>query len=902
MTIDIHPETAEQQRLNADRRREVNWKRWGTYLSERQWGTVREDYSEDQEAWYYFPHDHARSRAYRWGEDGLLGICDREGRVNFAMAIWNGRDPILKERLFGVPGPEGNHGEDVKECYYYLDATPTHSYAKGLFKYPHARFPYEELAEANRRRSRKEFEYEITDTGLFDDGHYFDCEIEYAKASPDDILIRIRIHNRGPVAQPVHLLPTLWFRNTWIWGCDHEGCSAKPRMRLMPDGSVSLDHETLGKFVFRCDSAQGAASMSSNKPAWLFTDNETNPQRHPGLPTTGKYFKDAFHQYVVEGDMKAVESRGFGTKCAAYFLAIVQPNEPFEVHCRLSADGLVSNEQAFGEAFDQVFADRISEADEFYRVVIPSQLSNEEKAISRQAYAGLLWTKQFYHYIVDPWINGDPSGPFPPESRKHGRNSDWHHLFNRDVISMPDKWEYPWYAAWDLAFHMVPMGKIDIAFAMEQMILFLREWYMHPNGQIPAYEWALNDVNPPVHAWACWELYNRSGANGKKDRGFLLRTFQKLLLNFTWWVNRKDTRGDHVFSGGFLGLDNIGVFDRSKPLPGGGTLDQADATAWMAFFCGTMLQMALELAEQDQAYGDMASKFFEHYVAIAEAMNTLHGTGLWESEDGFYYDHLLRDGKSTPMRVRSLVGLIPLCTPVLLDEELISKLPGFSRRMNWFLKNRREMSKHMTYFERICPETQKFGMRLLAIPSPDRFRHMLNYLVDEKEFLSPFGIRSMSAIHGEKPFIFRHDHGTESVSYVPGESDSYMFGGNSNWRGPIWFPLNFLIIQSLRKYHHFYGDGFLVECPTGSGVMMNLKEVADEIERRLTSIFKADADGRVPGHGRVKAYQNDPHWKDLYLFYEYFHGDDGSGLGASHQTGWTALVASMLEHSAYCEK
>ncbi len=501
MTNDLSPVTAEKMRLDADRRREANWKRWGTYLSERQWGTVREDYSEDQEAWYYFPHDHARSRAYRWGEDGLLGICDREGRLNFAMAVWNGRDPILKERLFGVPGPEGNHGEDVKECYYYLDATPTHSYAKGLYKYPHARFPYEELADVNRRRSRREFEYEITDTGLFDDSHYFDCEIEYAKACPDDILIRIRIHNRGPVAQPIHLLPTLWFRNSWIWGCDHEGCSAKPRMRLMPDGSIALDHETLGKLVFRCDSARNANNAAFIKPAWLFTDNETNPNRHPGLPTSGNHFKDAFHRYVVEGDIKAIESRGFGTKCAAYYLAIVQPDEPLEVCCRLSAEGLVSHEQAFGEAFAQIFSDRIREADEFYDSVIPATLTLEEKNISRQAYAGLLWTKQFYHYIVDAWINGDPSGPFPPESRKHGRNSDWPHLFNRDVISMPDKWEYPWYAAWDLAFHMIPMGKIDLSFAMEQMILFLREWYMHPNGQIPAYEWALNDVNPPVHAW-----------------------------------------------------------------------------------------------------------------------------------------------------------------------------------------------------------------------------------------------------------------------------------------------------------------------------------------------------------------------------------------------------------------
>jgi hypothetical protein len=878
--------------------RHENWQRWGTYLPERQWGTVREDYSENQEAWFFFPHDHARSRAYRWGEDGLLGICDREGRLNFAFAFWNGRDPILKERLFGVPGPEGNHGEDVKECYYYIDSTPTHSYAKGLYRYPHARFPYEELADVNKRRSRKETEYELTDTGLLDDGHYFDCTIEYAKASPDDLLMRLQIHNRGPIPQAIHILPTLWFRNSWIWGCEHEGCTTKPRMRLGPDGAVHTDHESLGKFIFRCDFGASSLKPSLSSPTWLFTENETNPHRHPGQPTSGHYFKDAFHRYVVEGEVKAVEPRGFGTKTAAYLLAVVQPNQPLEIRCRLSAEGLVTDEEALGQGYTAIFSERKREADEFYAAVIPRSLTAEEKNISRQAYAGLVWTKQFYHYIVDAWIKGDPNGPPAPLARRQGRNSDWRHLFNRDVISMPDKWEYPWYAAWDLAFHMIPMSKIDPEFAKGQLILFLREWYMHPNGQIPAYEWALGDVNPPVHAWACWELYLSSGPPGQRDREFLSRTFQKLLLNFTWWVNRKDIRGDHVFSGGFLGLDNIGVFDRSKPLPGGGTLDQADATAWMAFFCGTMLQMALELAEEDQAYGDMASKFFEHYVAIAEAMNTLHGTGLWEAEDGFYYDHLYRDGKSIPMRVRSLVGLIPLCTGVILYEELINRLPGFQRRMNWFLKNRRELSNQMTYLERLCPKTQAFGMRLLAIPSMEQFRKLLNYLVDEKEFLSPYGIRSLSAVHGEKPFVFQHASGVESVSYVPGESDSYMFGGNSNWRGPVWFPLNFLIVQALRKYHEFYGESFTVECPTGSGVMMNLRQVADEIERRLVSIFKVNELGKTPCHGSNRKYETDPHWKDLPLFYEYFHGDSGAGLGASHQTGWTALVATMLEHSA----
>jgi len=895
---DTSTTTAEHARLKADKNRDANWKRWGPYLSERQWGTVREDYSDNQEAWFHFPHDHARSRAYRWGEDGLMGICDREGRLNFAFAFWNGQDPMLKERLYGVPGPEGNHGEDVKECYFYVDSTPTHTYMKGLYKYPHACFPYVDLAETNKRRSRKEPEYELIDTGVFNDSAYFDCEIEYAKGSPDDLLIRLRIHNRGQLPQSIHILPTIWYRNVWIWGCEHEGCIAKPRMKLTKEKNVFLEHETLSKFTFRCDDIVDSNTGKKIEPIWIFTDNETNPQKHPGLPTSGNFFKDAFHRYVVDGDRKAVDSRGIGTKSAAYFTAVVEPGQYIEIRCRLSQEGLVTDADAFGPSFDQVFQERITEANEYYDVIIPKALTVEERNISRQAYAGLLWTKQFYHYIVASWIDGDANSTPPPDSRKKGRNSDWRTLFNRDVISMPDKWEYPWYAAWDLAFHMIPMSRVDPEFSKQQLILFLREWYMHPNGQIPAYEWALGDVNPPVHAWACWELYLNSGPPGQRDREFLSRTFQKLLLNFTWWVNRKDTRGDHVFSGGFLGLDNIGVFDRSKPLPGGGTLDQADATAWMAFFCGTMLQMALELADENQAYGDMASKFFEHYVAIAEAMNTLHGTGLWEKEDGFYYDHLYRDGTSIPMRVRSLVGLIPLCTGVILYEETINKLRGFQRRMNWFLKYKPEMSAQMTYLARLCPKTQSFGMRLLAIPSIDQFKKLLTYLVDESEFLSPYGIRSLSAIHGEHPFVFRHASGTESVAYVPGESDSYMFGGNSNWRGPVWFPLNFLIIQALRKYHEFYGDSVTVECPTGSGVMMNLQQVADEIERRLVSVFKADAEGRLPCHGTSKLHQEDPYWKNLPLFYEYFHGDNGSGLGASHQTGWTALVATMLDHAA----
>ena len=918
-------QTAEHQRLVESKQRQANWQRWGGYLSERQWGTVREDYSQNQEAWFFLPHDHARSRAYRWGEDGLLGICDRQGRLCFSFAFWNNRDPILKERLFGLSGPEGNHGEDVKECYYYLDSTPTHSYMKGLYKYPQARFPYESLADVNRRRSRTENEYELLDAGVFDNEAYFDCQIEYAKADTDDILIQLTVSNRGPTPAVLHVLPQLWFHNSWIWGCEHDGCTSKPRMRLHrspsdPTGVVLCDHETLGHFEFRAD-----LGPNGEKPIWLFTENESNPNRHPGAPTSGTFFKDAFHANVVDGDANGVDTRTFGTKCAAHYIAIIKPDEPLVIRCRLSGISLESmmmaepatgertagntakptvsepimspifGDKRFGTNFESIVTQRKSESNEFYAQCIPSQLTTEERAISRQAYAGLLWTKQFYYYVVDSWIHGDPNSPPPPPGREVGRNSDWSHLFNRDVISMPDKWEYPWYAAWDVAFHMIPMARVDIEFAKNQLILFLREWYMHPNGQIPAYEWALNDVNPPVHAWACWHVYKLSG-----DKEFLARTFQKLLLNFTWWVNRKDTRGQHVFSGGFLGLDNIGVFDRSKPLPGGGTLDQADATAWMAFFCGNMLKMALELAEENRAYSDMASKFFEHYVAIAEAMNALHGTGLWEKEDGFYYDHLLRDGKSTAMRVRSLVGLIPLCSNVMIHESTLLKLPSFQRRMNWFLKNRPQMAKHMAYMEKFCPAGSSTEMRLLAIPSTERFRKLLNYMLDEKEFLSPFGIRSMSAIHGEKPFVFEHAGGRESVGYVPGESNTGMFGGNSNWRGPVWFPLNYLIVESLRQYHEFYGETFQVECPTGSGNLMNLRQVADEIERRLILLFKNDASGAKPCHGTDERYAKDPHWKDLMLFHEYFHGDNGRGLGANHQTGWTSLVATMLEHQAAC--
>ncbi|MGB0758488.1 MAG: MGH1-like glycoside hydrolase domain-containing protein [Rubripirellula sp.] len=899
--------TPEDLRLIHTAKREQNWQRWGPYLSERQWGTVREDYSEGGDAtWSYFPHDQARSRAYRWGEDGLLGICDRECRLCFSVGLWNGRDPIIKERLFGVTGPEGNHGEDVKECYYYLDSTPTHSYMKALYKYPQSRYPYEELVEVSRMRDRNEPEYEITDTLAFDESRYFDVMAEYAKANPNDLLIRLTITNRGPQSAVLHLIPQLFFRNTWTWQCTDEGCTTRPSMRLK-DNVVQTFHESLDEFWFTCDAA------GSDGWTWLFTDNETNTKRYPDLPSESDYFKDAINDYVVLGDTRAVNPNQRGTKCGVYGLIMIPAGETRQIRLRLThaKSPLVTDEAkndpstfaelAFADSFESTFENRIAEADEFYADRIPHSLPPERQATMRQAYAGLLWTKQFYHYSVSTWLDGDPNGVPTSEARKEGRNSDWRNLFNRDIISMPDKWEYPWYAAWDLAFHMVPMAGLDTHFAKEQMLLFLREWYMHPSGQIPAYEWHLGDVNPPVHAWGVWQVYKATGPPRQRDKVFLARAFQKLLINFTWWVNRKDPRGKNIFAGGFLGLDNIGVFDRSKPLPEG-HLEQADGTAWMAFYCGTMLRIAIELAEDHQAYGDMASKFFEHYVAIAEAMNSMDGTGLWDEEDGFYYDHLFVKDHSIPIRVRSLVGLLPLMTGVILEEEIIEKLPGFRRRMNWFLNNRDDLSQHMTYMEREDPDSGEACRRLLAIPSEDRFRRLIAVLLDEDEFLSPFGIRSMSAAHRDEPLIFDFGGRRHEVGYVPGESESGMFGGNSNWRGPIWFPVNYLLIQSLKRYHDFYGNEYKVECPTGSGKRMNLLEVARELERRLISLFEPDAEGNRPAHGGDERYRDDPAWKDLILFYEYFHADNGKGLGANHQTGWTALVASMLRSQANVQK
>ncbi len=882
----------EEQKLREDQNRERNWKRWGPYLSERQWGTVREDYSETGDSWRYFPHDHARSRTYRWGEDGLLGITDRQNRLCFAVALWNGQDPILKERLFGLAGPEGNHGEDVKECYYYLESSPTHSYMKALYKYPQNEFPYKELLDENRQRDRLHAEYELIDTDAFQNNEYFDVFVEYAKAGPDDILIRVRIANRSIKMAPIHLLPTLWFRNVWSWGREHESSSQKPEAELGNrggDGFVDLCHETLGDFSFLAD------PKNVGFRRWLVTENETNNNRHPGLNPNGKFFKDAFHEFVVDGNESAVNSERHGSKFSpCYFLEMPAESEAVW-QFRLTRDERKSGMpivDSFGEQFDRIFTAEIAENDRFYRTVIPASVNEAQHNINRQCYAGLLWTKQFYYYAVEYWQQGDPNGPEVAKQRIDVRNSDWGHAYNRDIISMPDKWEYPWYAAWDLAFHMLPFAKLDSDFAKQQLVLFLREWYMHPNGQIPAYEWALGDVNPPVHAWACWKVYQHCRDAGDVDLTFLSRTFQKLLLNFTWWVNQKDVRGNHVFAGGFLGLDNIGIFDRSKPLPTGGHLEQADGTAWMAFYSSSMLSMAIELAPDHLEFGDMASKFFEHYVSIAEAMNTVDGRGLWDETDGFYYDHLFDEGHAVPLKIRSLVGLIPLITVNVLYDDQIEKLPGFKKRMDWFLKKNKDIGSRMSYLQH-TPKNES-GKCLLAIPSEERLRRILTYMLDENEFLSDFGIRSLSKYHEANPFTF-NVHGEEyKVQYVPGDSDSWMFGGNSNWRGPIWFPMNYLLIEALYRYHDFFGDSFQIECPIGSGNLMTLDRVAEEIQRRLIRIFECDGSGR-PCHQKHDDYTSDPNWKDLVLFYEYFHGDDGHGLGASHQTGWTALVANLYD-------
>jgi hypothetical protein len=892
--------TAEEDRLAADARREANWKRWGPYLAERQWGTVREDYSADGDCWNYLPHDHARSRAYRWGEDGLLGICDRECRLCFALALWNGRDPILKERLFGLTGPEGNHGEDVKEQYFYIDSTPTHSYMKALYKYPQAEFPYNSLVEVNRARTRLDPEFEIADTGVFAQDRYFDVFAEYAKAGPDDILIRITVANRGPAAAPLHLLPTLWYRNTWSWGVMEQDDQCHPRLTGEGPTAILAEHPTLGNFRLTADlHPHGSNIYVGMAPIQLFTENNTNCKALFNSSNVDPFVKDAFHNRVIHGVEASCNCNCIGTKSAFWYQLEIPAGQQVEIRLRLCT---VANDplRPLGPEFETVFAQRIAEADAFYDAKIRA-VSPAEKNIARQAYAGLMWSRQFYYYVVDRWLRGDPSQPPPPKIRKKGRNHDWRHLFARDVMSMPDKWEYPWFAAWDLACHMIPFAQIDPEFAKGQLLLLLREWYMHIDGQQPAYEFAFGDVNPPVHAWACWRVYKITGREGKRDRLFLERCFQKLIINFTWWVNRKDVGGKQLFSGGFLGLDNIGVFDRNKPLPNGGRLEQADGTAWMTFYCGTMLSIALELATEDPAYEDIASKFFEHFVAIVDAMNSLGGTGLWDEQDGFYYDQLTGESQTIPLRVRSLVGIIPLLVCEILEKDTCDRLPGFTKRMQWFLDHRKDLGRYITYMEKEPGEEDSSGKKgshkshyLLAIPSRERLERVLRYVLDETEFFSPHGIRSLSRYYKDHPYVFAVGEEQYSIRYTAAESDTPLFGGNSNWRGPVWMPINFLLVEALERYQHFYRDSFKVECPTGSGNMLTLGEVAQELSRRLLSLFLPDETGRRPCNGAGGLFDS-KYFRDFILFNEYFDGDNGRGLGASHQTGWTALVARLVQ-------
>jgi len=889
---------AEEKRLEESRERTAHWKRWGPYLSERAWGTVREDYSADGDAWDYLPHDQARSKAYRWNEDGIAGVCDRHQAICFAIALWNGRDPFLKERLFGLTGKEGNHGEDVKEYYFYLDSTPTHSYMKFLYKYPQSEFPYARLVEESRRRGRLDPEFELLDAGVFDEDRYFDVTVEYAKVDPEDMLVCVSAVNRGPEEATIHVLPTLWFRNTWSWDGDTkrprlrrvEGLKAKGRGTDSSPASASVVeavHDVYGERYLYCE----------GEPELLFTENDTNTRRLYGTPNAG-CVKDGINDYVVGGARNAVNPAQAGTKTAAHYVLTIPPGGEASVRLRFTEEPPSSVDETFGEEFESTFNARRRESDEFYAGVIPSHLSDDAKGVMRQSLAGLLWSKQFYNYVVKEWLDGDPAMPAPPPERKRGRNCDWKHLYNSDVISMPDKWEYPWYAAWDLAFHCVALSIVDSEFAKEQLILMLREWYMHPNGQLPAYEWNFSDVNPPVHAWAALRVYRieKKRRGGAGDRAFLECIFHKLMLNFTWWVNRKDAEGNNIFEGGFLGLDNIGVFDRSKPLPGGSTLEQSDGTSWMAMYTLNLLAIAMELAREDPTYEDVASKFWEHFIYIADAMNNVgpDNYSLWDDEDGFYYDVLhARDGEHFPIRVRSMVGLIPLFAVETLDSYVVDRLPGFKKRMEWFIENRPDLTGNVASMRRLGVGER----RLLAIADRKKLARVLRFMLDEREFLSPHGVRALSRYHLEHPFVTSVSGEECRVDYEPAESTTGMFGGNSNWRGPVWFPANYIIIESLQKFHYYFGDEFRVECPVGSGRMMTLWEVSVELSRRLSRLFLRDGEGRRPVFGGSRKFQEDPHWRDHLLFYEYFHGDNGAGLGASHQTGWTGLVAKLLQQS-----
>ena len=882
--------SAEEVRLNEEREQKAPWKKWGPYLSERQWGTVREDYSEGGDAWNYFSHDQARSRAYRWGEDGLAGISDDKQRLCFALALWNGKDPILKERLFGLTNSESNHGEDVKEYYFYLDSTPTHSYMKYLYKYPQAAFPYADLVETSRRRSRTEFEYELLDTGVFDQNRYFDVFVEYAKGSPEDLLIQISVHNRGPEAAHLHILPTLWFRNQWSWLAIGE----RPTLRQVGAGSsgavIRAAEPTLGERYLYCE---GDAAL-------LFTENETNTQRIFGVANRSPYVKDSINDYVVQGRQEAVNPEKKGTKSAAHYRLTVNPGECQVVRLRLSnvepGEFARSNGQPsgpFGSRFDEILKARREEADEFYVTVIPRSLDADQANVMRQALAGMLWSKQFYLYDVDKWLEERGFDPFKESRKQAPRNDHWHHMYNGDIISMPDKWEYPWYASWDLAFHILALTLVDLDFGKGQLKLLVRERYMHPNGQIPAYEWNFGDVNPPVHAWSTIFTYFMEAAKKSTgDKEWLKGIFQKLLLNFTWWVNRKDRAGRNVFEGGFLGLDNIGVFDRSAPLPTGGYLEQADGTAWMCLFCENMLQIAVTLALTDPDYADMALKFVEHFLWIASSMANVGGrTSMWDEEDGFFYDVLrLPNGQAQRLKVRSMVGLLPLCAATAFDGVALSKYPEMAERLKAFLTARPELRNSIHDPDKLGVA----GRRLASILNEDKLRRVLAKMLDENEFFSPYGIRSLSRFHAEHPYVFNTGGQEYRVAYLPAESDTSMFGGNSNWRGPIWMPVNGLVVRALLQYYSYFGDEFKVECPTGSGRLMTLYQVAEEIARRLSSIFLKDKDGRRPVYGGTQKFQEDAHWRDLINFFEYFHGDNGAGLGASHQTGWTGIIARMM--------
>jgi len=888
--------TAEHKRLAAHRKRKANWKKWGPYLSERSWGTVREDYSEDGNAWNFFPHDLARSRAYRWGDDGIGGISDRHQYLCFSLAVWNEKDPILKERLFGLNGFEGNHGEDVKEYYFYLDSTPTHSYMKMLYKYPQAEFPYSELVKENNRRDMLDSEYELADTGVFEKNRYFDIFVEYAKESPDDILIKIKTINRGPESANCWFLPTLWFRNTWSWGYDAGPMAdipQKPRLRQIKGRKgvsiVRADHPVAGIYYLFAENPQDV----------LFTDNETNKTRLFGKSNNNPFVKDAFHRYLINGRTSAVNPDRKGTKAGVLYHKKISPKSSRIMKLRLSA---TFHKSAF-EDFDGIFERRLVEAEEFYGAVQKLGLGEDEKNIQRQALAGMLWSKQFFYYNVEQWISGDPGMTPPPEHRANGRNQGWSHLNNFDIISMPDKWEYPWYAGWDLAFHCIPLAIVDADFAKRQLELMAREWYMHPNGQLPAYEWNFSDVNPPVHAWAAWRVYKIDAKQqGEPDNVFLESIFHKLLLNFTWWVNKKDEEGKNVFQGGFLGLDNISVFDRSAPLPTGGHIDQSDGTSWMGFYCLIMLKIALELASKNPVYQDSASKFFEHFLRIARAMTGDHrgGLSLWDEEDSFFYDALhLPDDRVLPLKVRSLVGLMPLLAVETLEHDLIESLPVFKRRLNWFYENRIFLRDRGDMACVHHPGNN--SRRLLSIVNRERLIKVLGPMLDKNEFLSKYGIRSLSKYHKNRPYTIYVDGQAHTISYQPAESTSGLFGGNSNWRGPVWFPVNYLLIESLQKFHHYYGNSLKVEYPTGSGHKMTLGEIASELSLRLVRLFLRNRDGKRPVYGGQRLFQDDPHWRNLILFYEYFHGENGAGIGAGHQTGWTGLVAKLIQQSCGSE-